>query len=281
MKMHSTGLITLLVVFMTAGLLTQAHATINPDPQGETLTFGIAPTTKPEQVIQQWGPLVKYLSRVSGIKIQLKTAATEDDFKKQLSLGKYDIAYMNPNEYTIHNKTQGYMAFARESKKKVTGIIVVHKDSPYKTLADLKDQTLVFPKQNEFAASVLPQAKLKHDDIPIKASYVETGNSVYRSVVKGESPAGGGVMDSYEHLNPGVNSKLRVIWRTKQYTSHAFATHPGVSNFQRRKVQEALVSMHDDPTGASLLQSINFNNIEVAQDKDWDDVRALHIKFSE
>lgn len=266
---------------LSAIFTSQAFASIHNDSQADALVFGVSPAKDPEQTMKNWNPVVKYLSRKSGVKVRLSVAASVEDFEKQLGQGAFDFVYMNPYQYTTYHKTQGYVAFAKEKDKKVKGIIVVKKDSPYKSLADLKDQTVVFPQEDVFAANVLPRAKLNQEAIPYKPNYVESPNSVYRAVYKGDIPAGGGVVETYENLNPVVNSELRVLWTTKQYTPDAFAVHPRVSQVQREKVQAAMLNMNQEPRGHMLLNALKLNGIDVARDSEWNDIRALQINLSE
>ena len=262
-------------------LTCQAFASIHNENAADALVFGISPAKDPEAVMKQWNPVVKYLSLKSGLNIRLLVAASVEEFEKQVGKGMYDIVYMNPYQYTTYHKTQGYVAFAKEKDKKVKGIIVVKKDSPYKSLADLKDQTVVFPQEDVFAANMLPRAKLNQESIPYKPNYVESPNSVYRAVYKGDIPAGGGIVDTYENLNPVVNSELRVLWTTKQYTPDAFAVHPRVPKAQRDKIQSVMVNMNIEPNGHLLLNSLKFNGIEQAKDSEWNDIRALQINLSD
>lgn len=256
-------------------------ASVNKDSQVDTLVFGVSPAQNPEQAVKDWSPVVKYLSRKAGVKLRLKVAASIEDFEKQLGMGAFDVVYLNPYQYTTYNKTQGYVAFAREKDKKVKGIIVVKKDSPYQSLADLKDQTVVFPQEDMFAANVLPRAKLNQEAISYKSNFVESPNSVYRAVYKGDIPAGGGVTETFESLNPAVNGELRVLWTTKQYTPDAFATHPRVSKSQRTKIKDAMTNMNLDPRGHMLLNSLKMNGIVEARDSDWNDIRALQINLGD
>jgi phosphonate transport system substrate-binding protein len=277
-----TRILSLVILFTSLLVLSgQAMATINRDHQGDALVFGIAPGKDPEQTSKHWGAIISYLSSESGVKLRLKMAASFEAFEKQLAAGAYDIVYMNPYQYTTYHKSKGYMAFAKERNKKVKGIIVVRKDSPYKSLADLKDQTVAFPKEDVFGASVLPRASLKQEKIPVKSKDVDSSTSVYRAVYKGKLPAGGGVMDTYGKLNPAVNNNLRILWTTKQYTPDAFAAHPRVASATLDKLKSAMFVMQDEPNGLSLLNTINFKGIEAAEDKEWDDIRALRLKLTE
>lgn len=248
--------------------------------KSDNLIFGVTPGKKTENSASQWKAFIDYLSTNSDTRIQLQMAATTEEFEQQLARGTYDIAFMNPYQYTTYHQSRGYMAFAKEQNKKVKGIIVVRKDSPFKSLMDLKDQSVAFPKEDVFGASLLPRATLQQEKIPVKTSYVDTPSSVYHAVYKGNLSAGAGVMETYDKLNPAVNNKLRILWSTKQYTTDAFAVNPRVAWSTVDKIRFCLFVMKQDTLGAKILSALHFHGIQAAKDKEWDDIRALRKQLS-
>jgi len=104
-----------------------------------------------------------------------------------------------------------------------------------------------------------------------------TNDSVYLNVAKGFFPVGGGIARTLNNFNPEMRKDLRVLWQTEGYTPHAFAASDKVSVDAVARLQAAMVAMQSDPEGASLLENIGFKGIERAEDKDWDDIRALNL----
>jgi len=258
-------------------LITGTAAPMAAGSNKNSLTFGVVPQHSSSKVERLWTPVLEYISALSGIKLKFETAPTIPEFEKQLAAGKYDIAYMNPYHYTVFHESPGYTAFAKQKDKQITGIIVVRKDSPYKDINDLNDKTLAFPSPATFAASVLPQTYFKGQKINITPEYLSSHDNVYRAVLKGKAPAGGGVMQTLSELNPNINSKLRVLWTTKRYTPHAIAAHPRVDKDRVDRIFQAMSYMREDCKGIKLLSRIRFSGIEAAADKDWDDIRGLGI----
>ncbi len=260
-------LIACLAMAMPAARASQAHV----------YTFGVVPQQSATALAKDWGPVLAKLSKTSGVKLRFATAPDIPTFEKRLAAGQYDFAYMNPYHYTVFHKRPGYVAFAREKARRLKGIVVVRKDSPYTDIADLRDQNLAFPAPAAFAATVLVQAEFARLGIAIKPSYVSSHDSVYLGVVKGLYPAGGGVVRTLGNMEAEVQDRLRVLWTSKDYTPHPFAAHPRVPSGTLAKVAGAMLGLHDDPEGAEALKGIGFKSIEAGQDKDWDDVRGLNI----
>ncbi len=240
-------------------------------------TFGIVPQQSAQKLARLWGPLLQQLSIDTGISLRFSTAKNIPTFEKRLAAGDYDFAYMNPYHYTVFHESPGYVAIAHQKNKSIQGVFVVRKDSFLSNLDDLNGATLAFPSPAAFAASLLPQAKLNNSDIAFEPRYVSSHDSVYLTVARGLVPAGGGVLRTLANTDPEIRKQLRIFWKTKKYTPHAFAAHPKVALPDREIVRTALSNLHKSARGMELLQAIKFSGIQEAQDSNWDDVRALNL----
>ncbi|MCW8900540.1 MAG: phosphate/phosphite/phosphonate ABC transporter substrate-binding protein [Gammaproteobacteria bacterium] len=240
-------------------------------------SFGVVPQTNGSKLSQLWSPILQYLEKNSGIDLRFSTARNISTFEKRVESGKYDFVYMNPYHYTLFHDKQGYNAFAKAKKKRLKGIVVVLKDSPYRSLNDLNNAELAFPS-NAFAANLVPRAVLTKNSLDYTSKYVSSHDSVYRNIARGRYPAGGGVMRTFNNTSPEYRDKLRILWTSDGYTPHAFAAHPRIPQDVVDKLQKALLEMENSPQGKALLKDIRLIGIEKGIDKEWDDVRALNIK---
>lgn len=240
-------------------------------------TFGIVPQSNGSKLSKLWSPIIQYLEDNAKVDLRFATARNISTFEKRVKSGKYDIVYMNPYHYTMFHDEQGYNAFAKAKNKKLKGIMVVLKDSPYRSLKDLDNTELAFPS-NAFAANLVPRAVLVKSNLEFSSKYVSSHDSVYRNIARGRYPAGGGVMRTFKNTSPEYRDKLRILWKSDGYTPHAFAAHPRVPQEIVEKLQKALMNMEENPQGKALLNKIRLEGIEKGIDSEWDDVRALNIK---
>lgn len=131
-------------------------------------TFGIVPQQSSSELVRAWAPILSYLGNKTGVTFVFATAKDIPAFEQRAVKGEYDFIYLSPYTYTVlHRAAGGYEAFAKERDKKLKGIIVVRRDSPYKTLRDLNNATLAFPAETAIAATVIPQAHFKSEGIKI------------------------------------------------------------------------------------------------------------------
>ena len=245
------------------------------------LEFGIVPQQSATRLAEDWGPLLAEISKRSGVALVFRTAPNIPGFEERLGKGDYDLAYMNPYHYVVFHKASGYRAFAKEQDRKIKGILVVKKDSSYRKPADLAGKTVVFPAPAAFAASILPQAEFGRLKIAIEAKFVASHDSVYRAVASGLQEAGGGIQRTFEATAPEVRDALRVLSETPAYTPHAFAAHSRVPPEILARVLAAMTSLSADEAGQRLLAPLAFKGIAAAQDKEWNDIRALDINLLE
>lgn len=268
--MRSAGACALAGMLAAAPIETQA-ADANP-ANPEVLTFGIVPQQSASRLARMWAPLMAQLSKETGTEIRFRTAKDIPTFEACLAAGAYDIAYMNPYHYAVFANEPGYRAVARQSEKRLRGLIVVRKDSAHQSIDDLDGQDIAFPSPGAFGASVLPRAEMQNRGIDFEPVYVKSHDSVYRAVAAGLMPAGGGVVRTFNAVDEEVRDQLRVIYQTERYTPHAFAALGSLEPDIVDALQAQLVSMDQ-----ALTAQVGMSGIEAATDPDWNDVRGLSL----
>jgi phosphonate transport system substrate-binding protein len=241
-------------------------------------SFGIGPQQSATELAKRWTPFLQYLSNKSGVTLQFKTAKDIPTYQQQMRDGGFDFAYINPYHYTLFHKAAGYTAFAREKDGALTGVIVVKKDAPIQDVSQLNGSTMAFPASTALAATWLPLNHLSEKHVTVTPQYVNSMDSVYRSVAKGMFPAGGGEMRTLSMIDSEIKQQLRVIWSSEALPSFTFAAHPRTPKDIVAKVQMAMDQMEKDPEGAALLKSLSFKGFDPAEDRDYDALRKLNIK---
>ena len=272
--MNFRMLLALFIVFASSAATCRAEMDAKPE-----YTFGIVPQQSARDLVRLWAPLLRYLSHKSDIHLKFETAPNIPEFEKRLARGEYDFAYMNPYHYTTFHEYPGYLAFAHQENKLLTGLIVTRVDSQLNLLEDLDGKDIAFPAPAAFAATVIPKSRLDKEGIKYTPIYVHSHDSVYRNVAQGILVAGGGIERTLMALEPEIRKQLRVLWRSEGYTPHAFAAHPRVSKSIVTQLQQALVDLKNSDVGLEVLAPIRFEGVKTAENKDWDNIRAMNIKL--
>ena len=266
-------------IALVAGLSWLASAWAVELPANPIYSFGVAPEHSVTFLARVSVPLLNVLQAKSGLQLRFATAPDLPTFERRLAAGDYDFAYMDPYHYTVFHQHPGYQVFAKEKDRLLRGIVVVRQDAPYRELTDLRGQTLVFPAPAAFAATLLARTEFARLGIAITPRFVTSHDSVYLNVARGFHPAGGGIVRTFERLQPEVRDRLRILWTTQAFPPSAFAAHPRIPVAVVERLQQAMLHLDDDAAGRAALATIGFKAIATAQDADYDAVRALHIEL--
>ncbi len=225
-------------------------------------TFGVVPQYHNRKIIRIWRPILDEIEKQTGIALSLTGAPTIPAFEKKFMKGDLDFAYMNPYHILKASDSQGYIPLVRDGSRKLRGILVVSKDSPYKSAAELNDQVVALPSPNALGASMLLRADLESTfGVQIRPKYVQTHSSVYLHVAKGLVSAGGGVMSTFMAQSPDIKDRLRVLFTTRGTIPHPIVAHPRVPRSHIKKIKSALLAMGKTPEGKALLAKIPINDI--------------------
>jgi len=262
-------------IILTASLSLGLPSNAATSDDTTVLTFGIVPQQSASRLAKMWGPLMEELGAAAGVTFRFQTTKDIPTFEACLAKGVYDIAYMNPMHYAIFSQEARYRAIARQSKKRLKGVIVARIGSEIDEIPDLGGAQVAFPSPGAFGASILTRSTLTDNDIEFEPSYVKSHDSVYRAVAAGLFPAGGGVLRTFNSVDPSIRENLRIIYETEGFTPHAIAAHPRIGGDLSQRIQTALLDLAQ--ANPELAKGVGMNGFEVGEDADWDDVRGLSM----
>ncbi len=241
---------------------------------------GAIPQQSAGKLIKLWKPFLAYISKKTGHKFVFRATKNFTAFEQKCALAEYDFVYLSPAHYIIYHNISRYNAIAKAKNKKIRGIIVVHKSSQIKKVADLHNQRMGFPAKTAFAATMLPKVLLKNRRIHVTSVYSKTHDNVYYGVARQIYPVGGGIIRTFNATSNENRKHLRILWTSKAYTPHAVAAHQRVPPNVVSKFRQALLDMARDPQTRKLYLAMKIKyGFEAATDSDWDDVRALGINL--
>jgi len=268
--MHGFSLTTLtagLAILLFSAVVAHAH------PHGnEPIIIGIAPQQEPEKIHGMWQPFLRYLEREVGHAFAFETAPSIEEFQKRVLEGRYDIWWGNPLTYIQASKRLGYVAIARDTTR-IAGLLVTRKEDGVKSAKDLLGKKIAYSAPDAIGGTLLVQDYLARAGVApdqVETSYTGSHDSTYRAVLDGHAMAGGGVPRSFNALDPAVREKLAVLARTEEVAPQPFAVHPRLYRSIVTKIQRALLKLNWAPEGRDILASIQYKEIVVSNDFDYD-----------
>lgn len=244
-----------------------------------TYKFGVVPQFEPRKLSAIWSPILIELEKRTGFKLEMVGSARIPDFENEFEQGRYDFAYMNPYHSLVAARTQHYEPLVRDGGQQLFGILVVAKDGPVKTVADLNGKTVAFPSPNALGASLLIRSDLERaQKIRISPLWAQTHTSAYLNVALGKVDAAGGVMSTFDQQPESIRNKLAIIYETRRMPSHPVVAHPRVPKADREKLRQALLDMGATTEGAALLAKIPFKQVVTATASEYRPLTTMGLE---
>jgi len=260
------------------GLLLLPQVTV----QAETPVYSLAivPQYTPLFIYRNWYPLIGEIEKEMGVRIEIKTYKSFEQFIKALQKGEADFSYLSPYHLLLARKKQNYIPLLRDSDKQLVGLVIVPKDSQLKTIDDLQGKTIAFPSPNAFAASLYLRAWLTEKvGIDFTPRYVGTHGNVYRNVVHNFVSAGGGVNSTLASQPESLRQALRVLYEIPGVAAHPLAVHERVPEKVRQAFSRSILKLKKTEMGRQLLTEVQMSSPILANyEKDYAFIETLNLE---
>ena len=255
------------VALLDAALEVHAH------PHGKhPILFGVAPQQEPTKVFAMWQPMIRYLERETRHPFAFETAASIEEFQKRVLEGRYDLWWGNPLTYIQASRKVGYVAIARDTTR-IAGLLVIRKGESITSPRDLAGEKIAYSAPDAIGGTLLIQDALIRAGVPLQQTtpvFTGSHDSAYRAVLDGHAAAAGGVPRSFNALDPALREKLTILLKTEEVAPQPFAVHPRLFRGTVTQLQRAFVKLNWSPEGRDILSSIQYREIVVSNDVDYD-----------
>jgi len=273
---------TLTFVLLIAAAASSLSVSAQPK---KSYTFYVLNQRSVALTAQYWNPIMTYVSRKSGVPIELKLAKTAQEGNAIAEKGGYDFQYTN-HFFTPDRDRLGWKVIARPAGPGIRSQIVVPEDSPFQRLQDLAGKDVAFVSPDAFAGYWLPMDALLKNKVNVKGVFTSNQEAGLAQLKVG-TVAAAGVNDSIiQRYARREGFEYRLLWNSEVYNDLCIMASTKVPAAKIAAVRDAFVGMMSDPegrkvleTGAELLKikgdSMGFIG---ASDKDYDNYRAFYKK---
>lgn len=245
-------------------------------------TFGMSPFRSPLLTAQYWNPILEYVEKTSGVKLELVTTRTGQEASDRGARGEFDFIWDNHIFEPTH-AAAGYKVIARPAGDFIHGQIIVAENSPLQTLNDLQGKEMGVSSKAAFVGYAVTMGELYRRGIAVKPVVAGTMEGVMAQVRAGELPSGSVNSKVLAAYAAREGFKYRTLWLSGPYLDVPIAAHPRVPSATAKAVREALAGMAKDPAGLSILKaSAELIKMEppygflVANDTEYDNQRELY-----
>jgi len=250
------GLLAWVVSFSASG------SCLGDQTAASSLKVYVVPQMTATEVYVRWAPLLEELGHRTKQCFELNVPSNIPQFEADLNDGLPDFAYMNPYHAVMPWRENQYVPLIASSEP-IFGLLSVRRDSKVQNLQQLSGESVAFPAPNAFAASLLIRATLALEGVVYKPVYVKTHSNVYRSVIRGDVAAGGGIQSTLMAEPPELRAELRVLMETKRYTAHPFSANARVPVALQKQIQDAFLAIGQTSEGEKLLKGAQLTDPKV------------------
>ena len=264
---------------LSANLDTDVVATPSP------LVMGIFPRRDPATTVALFSPLADYLSERLGREVRLETGADFGAFWQGVRQGKYDLVHYNQYHYVRSHKDAGYRVILQNEelgKDKITGSLVVRRDSGIESVSDLRGRKVVFGgghmamQSHILARYLLMQGGLMEGDYfeqyaltPPKACIA----TFYRQAAA--AGAGGHLLELPAVTEQIDVSEMRYLAVSPPMAHLPWAVAPDMPDELARRIQGLMLELNDSERGRNILQQMKLTGLHPAADTDYDRQREI------
>jgi len=251
--------------------------------QEKPLYIGFIPHSSGVKMVRKWQPLVEYLSRELGTKVEAVFKSSYRDVVAALSDGSMDICLTGAFVYIMAKQEIDIKPVARRVINKSSmyrSIIVARKNSKIDSFDDLKNKRFAFTDKISTTGYFLPVAMMRERGIFEPEQYfseiIFTGNhdSALLSVYMKSVEAGALSIDFWRIENPKIK-ELKILWQSPLVPLGPFVVRPGMDSTRRIKIEEAFLNIGKTSDTLQLTKHLKINRFIKAKDKDYDILRGV------
>lgn len=275
------------VVADPAPRITPALPVFSP-PSGFTkLRLGLVPFLSKETIAASHHRLADHLSKTLSVPVELVVADSYADAIDRMERGEFDLVELSPLVYvdaTKRLKLKCLVQTIADGSATASGYIFVRDDSPRRTIEDLKGGSFAFVDPMSTSGSVLPKKVLRDKGLDwskdfSRTEYLGNHEAVLLAVLEGRADAGATYQGSFGALrrSKGIDPlSFRVIAKTPRTPRDIFCVNPDMSTEISDAISASMLSLTGrDRAGREILGPLNLNGFRPADDRNYDELRAI------
>lgn len=253
----------------------------------ETLKIGVAAMISPKETVKYYREIVEYIGKKIGKPVEMVQRETYDEMDNLLEKGEVKIAFICSGPYVRDREKFGVeLLVAPQSYGKpfYHAYIIVHKDSPVNSLAELKGKSFAFTDPKSNTGKLVPTYMIakKFNTTPeqffSKIIYTKSHDKSIEAVAK--KVVDGASVDSliYDYAakkNPVYTSLTKIIEKSPPYGIPPVVVTKDFAPELKEKIKEAFLNMHNDPEGRRILDGIMVDKFIIPKDSDYNSVREM------
>jgi phosphonate transport system substrate-binding protein len=274
---------------LAAGLVAAATA----QAQTRELNFGFISTESSSNLKSAWQPLLEDMSKATGIKVNAFFAPDYAGIIEGMRFNKVQVAWMgNKSGMEAVDRAQGEV-FAKVVGKDGTegyySLLVVHKDSPLKTLDDVLKQraglTLGFGDPNSTSGTAVPGLfAFAHNKVDPLKDFKRTVRANHETnllaVVNKQVDVATNNTENvarFAQTHAALSKDFREIWRSPLIASDPIVWRKDLDEAAKAKVRDFMLAYGKTEREQAILQTIGYSAFRASSNAQLVPVRQIEL----
>lgn len=260
----------------------------------KVLRLGFAPFENQADVLKKAQPVVRALSRALGVPVKPFVAGDYPGVVEAMRAGKLDVAFYSPAALVMAErvaKARVILKSVYKGRSIYYSAIITRKDSPIKTLADLKGKSFAFVDPGSTTGGIYPRVMLLNAGVTPEKDFSHTiyaggHDAAVLAVVNGKVDAAATFANDtrgedvpWKHMLKDKAGAIRVLSYSRPIPNGAVAVSEKLDPAVVAKVKQAFLDLGKTQSGRQELAKMYLiEQFAPASSADYDPVREAFNK---
>lgn len=252
----------------------------------EPLKIGVASMITPVDAVKYYQDVIDYVGERINRPVQMVHRRTYDEMDALLEKGEVKVAFICSAPYVKNRQKFGVELLVAPSvngKATYQSFIIVHKDNPLKSFAELKGQTFAFTDPKSNTGKLYPTYLLKTmgqapERFFGRVLYSYSHNKSIEMVAK--RLVDGAAVESivYEHMlkrGSPYAAQTKLVKRSPAYGIPPVVVTSDINPALKTELRNAFLGMRKSPKGKAILDAMMVDGFVEVPDSNYDTIRAM------
>jgi phosphate/phosphite/phosphonate ABC transporter binding protein len=247
-----------------------------------TVYFGVIPRDNPRIMYEKYQPLLDYLAEKTPYRYELVLKKNYEDTVSALGSGETNVALLEPLTYLEAHAKYGAQCILKpkgaDGSSRYTSVLIKKKDSPVKSLMDLKGKNIAFASTKSTSGNLMPRYLLAGAGIHLNElngyANFDYHDSVVKAVLKGQYDAGA-VRDSVARKYTKLG--IEIMAESEPIPTGPLVAGPGTPYLVIESIKNALLDLSvQNENHQKMLKRLDEdfrNGFVETSDKDYEAIR--------